>query len=124
MGQWQLQPEVISGVLAAVEQDLGAMNGAWSRERLETVTAELDAVGSAGADVKSALIAVLNAQDGRLATMGNRVSAGLVGVESAVACFISASEEMLAECQAQMLASAGSGDFSWWYASETPAGAV
>ncbi|GAB2984383.1 MAG TPA: DUF6507 family protein [Actinotalea caeni] len=124
MGRWRLEPAAIRGVLAAVEGDLETMNAAWSASRLSTVMSEMDAVGPAGADVASALAAVLDAQAERLTSMGNRVSAGLVGVESALACFEVANEDMLAACQTQMLATAGSGDFSWWYGSEVPEGAV
>lgn len=124
MGRWRLEPAAIRGVLAAVEGDLETMNAAWSATRLSTVMSEMDAVGPAGADVASALAAVLDAQAERLTSMGNRVSAGLVGVESALACFEVANEDMLAACQTQMLATAGSGDFSWWYGSEVPEGAV
>lgn len=124
MGRWRLEPAAIRGVLAAVEGDLETMNAAWSASRLSTVMSEMDAVGPAGADVASALAAVLDAQTERLTSMGNRVSAGLVGVESALACFEVANEDMLAACQTQMLATAGSGDFSWWYGSEVPEGAV
>lgn len=124
MGRWRLEPTAIRGVLAAVEGDLETMNAAWSASRLSTVMSEMDAVGPAGADVASALAAVLDAQAERLTSMGNRVSAGLVGVESALACFEVANEDMLAACQTQMLATAGSGDFSWWYGSEVPEGAV
>lgn len=124
MGRWRLEPAAIRGVLAAVEGDLETMHAAWSASRLSTVMSEMDAVGPAGADVASALAAVLDAQAERLTSMGNRVSAGLVGVESALACFEVANEDMLAACQTQMLATAGSGDFSWWYGSEVPEGAV
>lgn len=124
MGRWRLEPAAIRDVLAAVEGDLETMNAAWSASRLSTVMSEMDAVGPAGADVASALAAVLDAQAERLTSMGNRVSAGLVGVESALACFEVANEDMLAACQTQMLATAGSGDFSWWYGSEVPEGAV
>lgn len=124
MSRWQLEPAVIGGVLAAVEVDLESMNKAWAEDDLTAVMAGIEAVGPAGSDVQSAMAAVLNAQNERLATMGNRVSAGLVGVESAVNCFDSAQEDMLAQCQSQMFASAGSGDFAWWYGYERPAGAV
>lgn len=124
MGKWHLQPERITAVLTAVEGDLDGMNQAWSTRRLDAVTEDMQAAGPAAADVMSAVVAILNAQGERLASMGNRVSAGLVGVESAVGCFENAQEDMLAQCQSQMLASAGSGDFSWWYGAELPAGAV
>lgn len=124
MGKWHLQPEGVAAVLTAVEDDLGGMNEAWSARRLESISEDLDAAGPAAADVTGAVVALLNAQGERLASMGNRVSAGLVGVESATACFENAQDEMLAQCQSHMLASAGSGDFTWWYGSELPAGAV
>lgn len=124
MGEWHLQPEGVAAVLTAVEGDLGGMNEAWSARRLDAVAADMDAAGPAAADVTNAVVALLNAQGERLSSMGNRVSAGLVGVESAVGCFENAQVEMLAQCQSHMLVSAGSGDFSWWYGSELPAGAV
>ncbi|WP_420112808.1 DUF6507 family protein [Pseudactinotalea sp.] len=124
MSRWQLQPDAITSVLTAVEGDLETMNGAWSAEALDAVSASMSASGPVGADVQSALTAVLNSQGERLAAMGGRVSAGLVGVESAVNCFEAGQEEMLEECQTHMVASAGSGDFSWWYGYERPAGAV
>lgn len=124
MGGWRLQPGVIGAVLADVEAELEAMNAAWSQDRLESVLEDLGAVGPAGADVRTAVVGVLNGQGGRLSTMGARVSAGLIGVESATACYQAGQEEMLGQVQTQMLASAASGDFSWWYASSLPAGAV
>lgn len=124
MGAWRLVPAEIGRVLTAVEGDLQAMSEAWAQQRLEEAMAGVDAAGPAGADVKNALVVVLNAQQDRLAAMGARVTAGLVGVESAAACFEAAQEDMLAQCQSQMLASAGSGDFTWWYGSDVPGGAV
>jgi hypothetical protein len=124
MATWHLQPEGIAAVLAAVEADLDGMNQAWSARRLESVATDMEAAGPAAADVTSAVVALLNAQGERLTSMGNRASAGLVGVESAVGCFENAQLDMLGQCQSQMLASAASGDFSWWYGSRLPAGAV
>lgn len=124
MSGWRLDPGAIGVVLTSAEEDLETMNGAWSASQLEGAVEDLGAVGAAGVDVCAAVVEVLNAQGGRLSSMGNRVSAGLMGVESATACYEAGQEGMAAECQSQMLASAGSGDFSWWYGSTPPQGAV
>src|SRR5690606_21604740 len=103
MSRWALQPVVIGGVLGAVEEHLGSMNEAWSQEAMADLRTDAAAVGPVATDVAAALAAVLDAQNARLSTIGNRVSAGLVGVESAVNCFEVAQDDMLAECQSQML---------------------
>lgn len=121
---WRLQPAVIRTVLAQTEVDLEAMDSAWAEPNLEGVVDELTRAGDVGADVTGAVVAVLNAQAGRLTSMGNRVSAGVAGVGAATDCFELGQEEMLAQCQTQMLTSAASGDFSWWYGSSVPDGAV
>ena len=124
MSGWRLQPEVIRGVLDEAEAQLETMNEAWSQDRLDAVIEEMDAVGPAGADVLTAVVEVLNGQGGRLSSMGNRASAGLIGVDAATACFESGQVEMVDQVQAQMVASAGSGEFSWWYSSTVPEGAA
>lgn len=124
MSGWRLERDVIDGVLIRVEGGRERLSEAFSVDRLTEIDEDVVASGPVAADVRIAVGVLLNGQSARLTTITNRVDAAHVGVLSAVACYDAGQEEMLAQCQANMVASAGSGDFSWWYGSAVPVGAV
>ena len=66
------------------------------------------------AEVPKALQALMQNQKSNLQTVTNRVAAGTNGVANAVASYNQGRDAMAGEFQRQMVASASSGDFSYF----------
>lgn len=114
MSEWQLVPEEISGVLKEVDEYREDLNAAVSPFRLETVFEYLSWGGGLTAEVSAAVDLLLADQQDRLTRIGNRVDAGRVGVALAVAAYEAGADEMYDTVQSEMLATAVSGDFSYF----------
>lgn len=124
MTSWQVTQAVVDSVLKAVEGHRTQLDAELSVERLDGVTEDLAAAGPVAAELTDAVNIMLNGQRDHLTNIGNRVSAGAGGVDAAAGAYRQGNEEMAAEVQAQMIHSAVTGDFTWWYGSELPEGAA
>ena len=111
-GSWKIDPAGVKGILTSVGTE---------QETLIAVLGEgeFEAIGEAGgliAEVPKALQALMENQKSNLQAVTNRVAAGTNGVANAVGSYNRGQDAMAGEFQRQMVASASSGDFSYFEA--------
>jgi hypothetical protein len=114
MGGWQVEPDDVRQILAEVGEHREDLDGAITEDRVEWLFHMLRWGGPLTDVVPAALSRLLADQEDRLAVVGNRVAAGSVGVALAVDAYELGQEEMAGELQSEMVATAGSGDFSYF----------
>ena len=85
-------------------------------EECEAIFTGISEAGGLIAEVPKALQALMQNQKSNLQAVTNRVAAGTSGVRNSVIAYNRGQEDMAGEFQRQMVASASSGDFSYFEA--------
>lgn len=114
MSGWSLDPAAIGTIVGAVGELRPDLDAAVSHYRVEQVFEYLSWGGGLTADVAMAVSALLSDQQARMESIGNRVDAGRVGVSLAAAAYDAGAHDMCETFQAEMVATAGDGDFGFF----------
>lgn len=124
MPSWKIDPPQVRAVLDQVQPELEALNTATNVERLsELLTAVAACNNLIPTDcVEAAMTMLMQDQMTQVGSIGNSLTAGVVGVSTAVAAYQQGDAEMATEADRQMRATATSGDFTWFLENpvETP----
>jgi hypothetical protein len=115
MSSYSIDPAGVSAVVKDVQDAAGALVEAFSS--LESAETDVTNGTSDCAEVAAAVSALLQREAPRMTTVGNRISACLLGVATATADYVAADDTMsddVRAAQTHAVESAGSGDFSWF----------
>ncbi len=114
MSGWKIQPAEVQSVLTDVQATADELGTALSEDKFQGVLDGLSWGGALTGEVAMAVNAVLGDQSTNLSNIGNRVTAGTLGVANAVIAYNNGQEEMCGTYQAELLKSAESGDFQYF----------
>lgn len=114
MTKWRMEAVSVSGVLSKTGAAHKDLLGSVDEEAVRGVFTDLAWGGSVTAHVPEALGAVLEEQLGSVRRIVNHVEAGILGVGNAAAQLKQGDQEMASRFQAEMLASAATGDFKFF----------
>ncbi|WP_169165183.1 DUF6507 family protein [Cellulomonas taurus] len=114
MSGWKIQPADVQSVLTDVQATADELGTALSEDKFQGVLDGLSWGGALTGEVAMAVNAVLGDQSTNLSNIGNRVTAGTLGVANAVIAYNNGQEEMSGTYQAELLKSAESGDFQYF----------
>src|SRR5699024_5153371 len=114
MTSWKIDPSGGQGILRTVEEDNGERGDALTEAKVQAEFEGLTWGGALTEDVPQAVAAMLEGQSTNLTNIGNRISAGVVGVANAVIAYNNGQEEMAGTYQTELLTSAETGDFSYF----------
>ena len=114
MTSWKIDPVGVEGILTSVGAEQQGLVAALGEGEFEAVFTGIGEAGGLIAEVPKALKALMENQKSNLQTVTNRVAAGTNGVANAVVSYNRGQEAMAGEFQRQMVASASSGDFTFF----------
>ena len=115
-GSWKIDPAGVNGILTSVGTEQQGLVAALGEGEFEAIFTGIGEAGGLIAKVPKALQALMENQKSNLQAVTNRVAAGTNGVANAVVSYNQGQEAMAGEFQRQMVASASSGDFSYFEA--------
>ena len=115
-GSWKIDPAGVNGILKQVGAEQQGLVAALGEGEFEAIFTGIGEAGGLIAEVPKALQALMENQKSNLQAVTNRVAAGTNGVANAVVSYNQGQEAMAGEFQRQMVASASSGDFSYFEA--------
>ena len=115
-GSWKIDPAGVEGILKQVGAEQQGLVAALGEGEFEAIFTGISEAGGLIAEVPKALQALMENQKSNLQAVTNRVAAGTNGVANAVVSYNQGQEAMAGEFQRQMVASASSGDFSYFEA--------
>jgi hypothetical protein len=114
MSQWRIDPSGVQGVLTDVTADNDELAKALKEEKFQAILDGLLWGGAITQEVPTAVNRVLGDQSTNLKNIGNRITAGLIGVANAVIAYNNGQQDMSATYQSELLKSAESGDFTYF----------
>ena len=115
-GSWKIDPAGVNGILTSVGTEQQGLVAALGEGEFEAIFTGIGEAGGLIAEVPKALKALIMNQKSNLQAVTNRIAAGTNGVANAVGSYNRGQEAMAGEFQRQMVASASSGDFSYFEA--------
>ncbi len=116
MTSWKIDPAGVAGILNNVASEQEALANVLTDGEFQAIFTGISGAGALVAEVPKALQALMQNQKANLQAVTNRVAAGTNGVANAVVSYNQGQEAMAGEFQRQMVASASSGDFSYFEA--------
>ena len=116
MTSWRIDPGGVNGILAGVGAEQQGLVAALGEGEIEAIFTGISEAGGLIAEVPKALQALMQNQKSNLQAVTNRVAAGTNGVANSVIAYNRGQDDMAGEFQRQMVASASSGDFSYFEA--------
>jgi hypothetical protein len=115
MTEWKMDPALLSTALSDTTTAFESLSTVITEEKITTIFGGLTWGGGVTACVSQALNEVLAEQQSiNMATISNHVAAGIYGVGNAARALQEGQEDMAATFQAEMVGSAGDGDFSYF----------
>ena len=114
MTSWKIDPAGVEKILTGVGTEQEGLIAALGDGEFEAIFTGISEAGGLIAKVPEALQALMQNQKSNLQAVTNRVAAGTNGVANSVAAYNRGQEDMAGEFQRQMMASASSGDFSYF----------
>ena len=115
-GSWKIDPAGVNGILTSVGTEQETLIAVLGEGEFEAIFTGIGEAGGLIAEVPKALQALMENQKSNLQAVTNRVAAGTNGVANAVGSYNRGQDAMAGEFQRQMVASASSGDFSYFEA--------
>ena len=115
-GSWKIDPAGVKGILTSVGTEQETLIAVLGEGEFEAIFTGIGEAGGLIAEVPKALQALMENQKSNLQAVTNRVAAGTNGVANAVDSYNRGQDAMAGEFQRQMVASASSGDFSYFEA--------
>ena len=115
-GSWKIDPAGVKGILTGVGTEQETLIAVLGEGEFEAIFTGIGEAGGLIAEVPKALQALMENQKSNLQAVTNRVAAGTNGVANAVGSYNRGQDAMAGEFQRQMVASASSGDFSYFEA--------
>ena len=115
-GSWKIDPAGVKGILTSVGTEQETLIAVLGEGEFEAIFTGIGEAGGLIAEVPKALQALMENQKSNLQAVTNRVAAGTNGVANAVGSYNRGQDAMAGEFQRQMVASASSGDFSYFEA--------
>ena len=106
----------MKGILTSVGTEQETLIAVLGEGEFEAIFTGIGEAGGLIAEVPKALQALMENQKSNLQAVTNRVAAGTNGVANAVGSYNRGQDAMAGEFQRQMVASASSGDFSYFEA--------
>jgi len=114
MTRWSIQPADVQSVLTDVQGTAEELGKELTEAKFQHVLDGLTWGGALTGDVATAVNAVLGDQSRNLQNIGNRISAGTLGVANAVIAYNNGQEEMAGSYQEQLVKAAETGDFTYF----------
>ena len=114
MTRWSIQPADVQSVLTDVQGTAKELGDELTEPKFQAVLDKLQWGGPLTAEVAAAVNAMLSDQSRNLTNIGNRISAGTLGVANAVIAYRNGQEEMAGSYQTQLLKAAETGDFTYF----------
>jgi hypothetical protein len=110
---WRIDVDAVASVLSNLEITAGEL--VTSLDGIETAYTTLDAGNTVALSAVTAAVSeVIGFEQERLTSMGNRISAGSLGLSTATSGYNLGDEQMALDAQTQAQNSASSGDLSFF----------
>lgn len=114
MSGWKLDPPSILAVVASTEKTRDRLSRAVRPQDLERIDEGIAWGGPLTQPLRDALVALTEVQGEDITTIRNHVAAGILGLTNAATAYRQGNDDMVAELQSQMLATADNGDFTYF----------